>query len=77
MISSVCNESKVNQIIALWNEYFKTHELHQKVLAGLSELAGRQVFLEDDTDTAVGMRRCVRTMYLPTPNRRKDAFAFF
>jgi hypothetical protein len=76
-ISSVCNGYKVNRIIALWIEYFKTHELYRNFLAELSKLAGKQVVLQDDTDTAEDMRRCVRTMYLPRPNRHKDSFAFF
>lgn len=76
-ISSVCDRCKVNQIIALWSRYFMTHELQQDSLAELSKLAGKQVLLQDDTDTDVDTRRCIRTTYLPMPNWRQDSFAFF
>lgn len=75
-ISSVRNGYRVNCVIALWIEYFKTHELYRDFLAELSKLAGKQVVLQDDTDTADDMPRCVRTTYLPRPNRRKDSFVF-
>jgi hypothetical protein len=76
-ISSVCNGYEDNCNIALWIKHFKTHELYQNFLAELSKLAGKQVVLQDDTDIADDMRRCVRTIYLPRPNRHKDSFTFF
>lgn len=77
MLSSVCNGYRFNRIIALWIEYFKTHELYESFLAELSKLAGKQVVLQDDMDTSDDVQRWVTTIHLPTPNRRKDSFAFF
>lgn len=77
MISSVCNGYRVNLIIALWIEYFKTHELYESFLAELSKLAGKQVILQDHMDTSDNVQRWVKTIHIPTPNRHKDSFAFF